>query len=153
MQQHNVFDVLPFWSIADAEEATKPAGFRFFPSAEKCPYACFPNPQSIDPPTHAWQANRLLQTYQENLTPTQHIALFCGKNLNLHPRTETSNPTEASQMLICSLLPCYHTVPWTGFNFILMESRGRSCLFLSHTYTLQMCSDECASVCPACTCP
>lgn len=38
--------------------------------------------QSIDPPTHAWQANRQLQTYQENVTPSQHIALFHNKNHN-----------------------------------------------------------------------
>ena len=66
---------LLFWRGHKKKEKTKSRMQVFF-SAEKGSYACLPNPQSIDPPTHAWQANRLLQTYQENLTPTQHIALF-----------------------------------------------------------------------------
>jgi len=53
-----------FLSIHDSEEATKNIWIQVF-SAEKR-LICLPNPQSIDPPTHAWQANKLLQTYQEN---------------------------------------------------------------------------------------
>lgn len=35
--------------------------------------------QTIDPPTPAWQANGLPQTYQENLTPNSIFALFYTK--------------------------------------------------------------------------
>jgi len=57
------------------------------------------------------------------------------KNLNLHPPTLTSNLTEASKMLICSCVPQDHTGAPNWFNFILMESRGQSCLLcLSNTH-------------------
>lgn len=113
--------------------------------------------QTIDPPTPAWQTNGPLQTYQENLTPNSTFTLFYTKgtkwkNLDLNPPPENFNPTEASQMLIHPCLPWYQRVAWNSFSSILMESCSQSRLScLSHT--LQMCSDERASVCPACSCP
>lgn len=123
-------------------------------SAEKGSHVSLPNPQSIDPPTHTWQANRLLQTYQENLTPNSTFIPTAqnGKNLDLHPPTENFNPTDGSQMLIRPCRQWYHTVAWNRLLSILMESRSQSCLSRL-SYTLQMCSDERASVCPPCTCP
>lgn len=53
----------------------KPAGIGFS-QQKKDSYACLSNPQSIDPPTHSWHANRLLQTRQENVGPRLYVALF-----------------------------------------------------------------------------
>lgn len=132
-----MFDLLPFWSISDAEEATINNWIQVF-SAEKGSYACLPNPQSIDPPTQAWQANRLLQTYQENWTPTQHS--FYNKTEKCkEPQSAPSyrdfqshRSLPNADSLSSSAIP---RAAWNRFIFILMESCCQSCLStLSHTH-------------------
>lgn len=141
MQQYGVFDVPPFWSNSDSKEATKTNWSHVFSAEKICSYACLPNPQSIDPPTHAWQANRQLQTYQENVTPSQHIALFHNKNHN----TESASFCNLLQKVPSwkklpkwwFALVFHDTIEWRGIGsiFIQMESRGQSCLFcLSHIH-------------------
>ena len=134
-----MFDLSPFWNISDSKSAMKTSWNQVF-SAEKDMHAFLIHSLLILPLIPGMQAD-FYRPIKRTLAWTSTLHSYKApkaqntKTLDLQWPTLTSNLTEASKMLICSCVPRHHPEAQNRFNFILMESRGQSCLFcLSHMH-------------------